>query len=326
MKVKDILKKCMWGLFVLLITYLMILAGKDASGNVWSEGNPTFRYYVSLLWEILMGIAVFVPVWLLALLGLVRCYLGENWFPFAKKIPVRVTKTVMAVSAILMVCVLAAEKIYLTYASYPFWERYTIEECFDGWQTLFAWTLFYGMLLYIEQWCIRRNDSRQIIRKKQIWVTVTLFLTWFILFELSCVELWYTPLERVGDLNTLEDYDLWWFSLYAAVFFLPLWFFSARKTVRLFKRDEQWLMLTTIISKKITALIALVATGLMVWQLRESSSDRARIPFFDIPEYLEASATGHMVQAMIWGLLLFYTICLLIKQIRLVRREKCELQ
>lgn len=56
-----------------------------------------------------MGIAAFVLVWLLALLGLVRCYLGENWFPFTLKVPVRATKTVIAVSAILMVCVLAAK-------------------------------------------------------------------------------------------------------------------------------------------------------------------------------------------------------------------------
>lgn len=39
MKVKETLKKCMWGLLVLLITYLMIQAGKDASDNIWIEGD-----------------------------------------------------------------------------------------------------------------------------------------------------------------------------------------------------------------------------------------------------------------------------------------------
>ena len=85
MKIKEILKKCMWGLLILLTTYLMIQAGKDASDNIWIEGDPTFRFYVALLWEILLGIAVFVPVWLLSLLGLARSFLGKTGYPLRRK-------------------------------------------------------------------------------------------------------------------------------------------------------------------------------------------------------------------------------------------------
>lgn len=322
MKIKEILKKCMWGLLVLLLTYLMIQAGKDASDNIWIEGDPTFRFYVALLWEILMGIAVFVPVWLLSLLGLARSIFGENWLPIAEKVPVRVTKTILIAAAVLLVGTLAAEKICLKYTTAPFWTWDKIEAKFGRWQILFSWTLFYGMLLYIEQWCIRRNDSRQTIRKKQAWVTVTLFMTQMIVSFLGGVELWYIPLSRVDCPNNLEDYYLWWFSLYTAVFFLPLWFFSARKTIRLFKSNAQWLALTTIVPKKITVLLALASTGFMVQQIQESRYWNEWTEFADLPEYGEAAAMGHTFQAMMWGLLLFYMICLFVKQIRAARRMK----
>lgn len=323
MRYKQIMKKCLWIILSVLMTLVVILAGYDAAGNVWTDGEPTFRYYVALFWEILTGIAVFVPVWLLTLLGFARCCLGENWFPFAEKIPIRITKFVLAASAILMVGISVVSAVYLEFSDAPYGVRYGMENGFKVIKTVSAWILFYSILMYVEQWCITRKYSRQDIRKTQRWVTITVFLTWLILFELSCVKLWYTPLERVGDWNTLEDYDLWWFSLYSAVFFLPFWFFSARKTVRLLKNDDHWLTLTAIISKRITVLIALISTGLAVWQLRESCLDRAEIPFFDVPEYLEASATGHMVQAMIWGLVLFYTICLFVKHLQAERRAKC---
>lgn len=324
MRLKGIMSKCIWVMLVVLMSFLMIQAGQAASKNIWIEGDPTFHYYVSLFLEILKGIAAILPVWLLTLLGLARSCFGENWFPFAQKIPIRVTKLILVAAAILLIGVSVAEKIYLEYTTVPFWTRDTVEESFREWQGVFAWTLFYGILLYMEQWCIRRNDSRQMIRKKQLWVVVTIFLAYLIVVFIGGVDLWYTPLERVGDLNSLEDYELWWFSLYSAVFVLPLWFFSARKMIRLFKNNEQWLTLSTIIPKKITALIALTLAGLMVWQIQESRSDRAMIPSFDVPEYLEAAATGHMFQALIWGLALFYSLCLLVKQLRATRRTKCE--
>lgn len=324
MKIKEILKKCMWGLLVLLLTYLMIQAGKDASDNIWIEGDPTFHYYVALSWEILKGIAAILPVWLLSLLGLARSCFGENWFPFAEKIPVRVTKSVMATTAILWAGVAVAGAIYLEQTQDSYAIRYRMENRFDGWRTTFALILFYGILLYIEQWSIQRNCSRQNIRKKQALITVTLFLTLLIQYSVGGVKLWYIPLSYVDSLNRLEDYFLWWFSLYIAVAILPLWFFSARKTVRVFKDNAHWLTLSSIIPKKITALIALVATGLMVWQIQESRSDRALIPSFDVPEYLEAAATGHTFQALIWGMALFYALCLLVKQLRAARRTKRE--
>jgi len=322
MKVKEVMKKCLWGLLVILMTYLMIQAGRDASHNIWIEGDPTFRFYVALSWEILKGIAAILPVWLLSVLGLARSCFGENWFPFAQKIPIRVTKMILVTAMILLIGVSVAEKVYSEYTAVPFWVRDTVEESFGRWQGAFVWMLFYGMLLYIEQWCIRRNDSRQMIRKKQLWVVVTIFLAYLIVIFIGGVDLWYTPLERVGDLNSLEDYDLWWFSLYSAVFVLPLWLLSMRKMIRLFKNNEQWLTISTIIPKKFTALTALALTGLMVWQIQESRSDRARIPSFDVPEYLEAAATGHTFQALICGLALFYTLCLLVKQIRLTHKVK----
>lgn len=42
----------------------------------------------------------------------------------------------------------------------------------------------------------------------------------------------------------------------------------------------------------------------------------------DVPEYGEAVAMKYTFQAMMWGLLLFYAICLLIKQIRTGWRAK----
>lgn len=323
MKIKENMKKCLWGLLVILMTYLMIQAGRDASDNIWIEGEPTLRFYIALSWEILQGIAAILPVWLLSILGLVRSFFGENWFPFAQKIPIRVTKWILA-AVILLIGVSVAEKIYLEYTTVPFWVRDTVKESFGQWQSAFLWILFYGMLLYIEQWCIRRNESRQMIRKKQLWVTVTIVLTYLIAVFLDCVNLWYIPLSRVDCPNNLEDYGLWWFSLYTAVFFLPFWFFSARKVVRLFKSNTHWLALTAIIPKRITAVIAVAAAALMIWQIQESRSHRARIPSFDVPEYLEAAAIGHTFQAMMWGLLLFYMICLFMKQIRAARRAKCE--
>ena len=324
MKVKEVIKKCLWGLLVILMTYLMIQAGRDASDNIWIEGEPTLRFYIALSWEILKGIAAILPVWLLSLLGLARSFFGENWFPFAQKIPIRVTKWILATAVILLIGVFVAEKVYLKYTTVPFWTRDTVKESFGQWQSAFLWTLFYGMLLYIEQWCIRRNESRQMIRKKQIWVTVTIFLMWLILLELSCVDLWYISLSHVDCPNDLEDYYLWWFSLYTVVFFLPFWFFSIRKIIRAFKDNAQWLTLATIIPKTITVSIALISAGFMVQQIQECRYWNEWTECADLPEYGEAAAMGHIFQAMMWGLLLFYMICLFVKQIRAARRAKCE--
>lgn len=322
MRSREIMKKCMWILMVILLSFLMIQAGKNASENIWIEGDPTFYYYVALIKEILKGIAVFVPVWLLSVLGLARSFLGENWFPFAQKIPVRVTKTVLIVSLILLVGVTVVGKVYVECSEAPYHVRYAMETGLQNWRTVSAWTLVYSILLYVEQWSIQKNCGRQDIRKKQRWVGITIFLIWLILFELSCVDLWYIPQEQVGDLNSLEDYDLWWFSLYCAVFCLPLLFFSTRKTIRLFKNDDRWLVLSNIIPRKLTMLSSLLLTSLMIWQIREARSDSAAISSFDVPEYLQAAAKGHTFRALLWGLALFYTICLLITQIRTEHRNR----
>lgn len=300
----------------------MIQAGRDASNNIWIEDEPTFRYYVALLWEILQGIAVIVPIWLLSLLGLARSFLGENWFPFAEKISIRATKMILVAAGILLIGVSVAEKVYLEYTTVPFWMHDTIEEGFGKWESVFFWTLFYGMLLYIEQWCNCRNDSRQMIRHKQLWVIVNFLLAQLIISSLGGVKLWYIPLSHVDCPNNLEDYDLWWFALYSAFFCVPLLFFAARKTVRLFKNNSQWLTLSTIVPKKVTVLIALVSTGFMIAQIKESRYWNDWTEFADLPEYGQAAATGHTFQALMWGLLLFYVICLLAKQLRAAHRAK----
>ena len=322
MKVKEILKKCLWIMLVFFLSFLMLWAGRDASENIWIEGEPTFRYYVAIFWEILKGIAVLVPVWFLVLVGSVRSFMGENWFPFSEKIPARTTKIMLVVSAVLLVGVTTVSAVYSEFAEVPYRVRYAMENRLEEVQTVSAWILFYSILLCVEQWCIKKNCGRQDIRKKQRWVIVTIFLTWLILVELSCVDLWYIPLSYVDCPNDLEDYDLWWFALYSAVFYVPLLFFAARKTVRLFKNNTQWLTLSTIVPKKVTTLIALVSTGFMIAQIQESRywNDWAEIA--DVPEYGQAAATGHTFQAMMWGLVLFYAICLLVKQLRAAHRAK----
>ena len=316
------MKKAKWIILVILMTFAVVLAGSAAAEDFWIGEEPGFREYVALCWEILKETAVFVPVWLLSLLGLARSFLGENWFPFAEKIPVRVTKCLLTAAAVLLVGALIGEKIYITYIVDSFWAQTVAEERFADWQSVFVWVLFYGMLLYTEQWCIRRKDSLQIIRKKQLWIVITLLMTWLVLICVGGIKLWYVPRARVGDLNTLEDYDLWWFSLLMMLFFLPLWFLSFRKTVRLFRGDSRWLTLSTRIPVRITAVIALILPVLMVWQTWESRRDHARALDFDVPEYVEAGADAHMFLALTFGLALIYMICLLIRQIRRAKRSQ----
>lgn len=307
-------------MLVLLLTFFMLHIGQTASEKVQLTGEPTFPDSLTLAWAILKRISVILPIWLLSLLGLARSFLGEDWFPFAQKIPVRVTRVILVAAGILFLCVSVAGKVYLENTQDSIWVQPMTEEKIQGWQTLFLEILFYGILLYAEQWCIQRNCNRQDTRKIQVWITVTLFLTCLIAVFVGGVGLWYIPLGYVDSPNRLEDYYLWWFSLYLAVFLLPFWFFSARKTVRLLRGDAQWLTLSTILPKRVTVWIALVLTGLMVWQIREGRYYGALT--MDVPEYAEAAAMGHMFQAMLWGLALFYMLCLLVRQIRSAHKVK----
>lgn len=306
------------------MTILMIKTGQAATKNFWIEGELTFHYCVAFSLEILKAIDAVLPAWLLSILGLIRAFLGENAFSFAKKIPIRVTKTVLALSAILLVGVTVAGAIYSEYTGDSFHTQYVMKNRFEGWQNVLAWILFLSILLYIEQRCIHRDCFWKDIRKKQVWVIVSIFLSCLIVFFLGCVGLWYIPLGYVDCPNDLEDYYLWWSSLYTAVLFLPFWFFSVRKTIRVFRDNTQWLALTTVIPKTITVLIALASTGFMVQQIQESRYWNEWTEFADLPEYGEAAAMGHTFRAMMWGLLLFYMICLFVKQIRAARRAKRE--
>lgn len=324
MKYKNYLKKLLWVLLVAIVSGMIIWRFQIASENIRIYQEHDFGYYVSMFWEILKKLAIFLPIWLLCLLGLARSFLGESWFPFTEKIPVWTTKLILVVTAPLFISVAVAGALYSEYTNDSYAIQYMLENRFEAWKSTLAWILFYGILLYIEQYGIRRNCGHKIIRKQQTWVAVTIALMWLILFELSCVDLWYIPLRSVDCPNNQEDYCLWWFSLYSAVFLLPFLFISVRNAIRLFKDNTQWLTLSAIVPKKITLLVALVSTGFMVEQIQKSCYWNEWAEIADVPEYGEATALGHTFQALMWGLALFYTICLLIKQILAVCREKRE--
>lgn len=82
--------------------------------------------------------------------------------------------------------------------------------------------------------------------------------------------------------------------------------------------------LSTKIPKKITVFLVLLSIGFMIGQIQESRYWRAWAENADLPEYGEASAMGHTFQAMLWGLLLFYAICLLIKQFWAARKARVD--
>ena len=86
----------------------------------------------------------------------------------------------------------------------------------------------------------------------------------------------------------------------------------------------QWLELSSIVPARITALAVLASTVLMISQIRESRYWSEWVITADVPEYGEAAALGHTFQALMWGLALFYTICLLAKQILAARQVKRE--
>lgn len=324
MKFKNFLRRLSWVLLAVLMTVLMIWRLQIASENVRIYKEPDFDYYVSLFWEILKEVAVLLPIWLLSFLGLLRSFFGENWLPFAEKIPIRLTKLILAIAAPLLVCITIAGAMYSDYSNDSYVIQNMMENRFEAWKTTLAWILYYGIMLYIEQWGIQRNCVRKDIRKQQVWVTVTIALMWLILFELSCVNLWYIPLGSVDSPNDQEDYYLWWFSLYSAVFLLPILFLSGRRAIRSIKNNAQWLTLSTIVPKKVTALIVLAETALVVWQIRECRSASAWVAFSEVPEYTESRAMKHLFLAIIGGLAFLYTICLLIKQALAVHRVKRE--
>lgn len=321
MGVKRIMKRCIWFALVILMSCLLILEGKAVVDTILAHPDLTIRDYDHLDWSIQKMVVFYFPIWCLAFLGLLRSFLGENWFPFAERIPMSVTKAVMAVAAILWVSVAVFGWVYLEQIKKSYDLSSRMESLFSRWRTVFPVILYYSVLLYIEQWSIQKNCSRQNIRKKQLWFTVTVFLTLMILLFLGGVKLWYIPLSHVDSPNTLEDFDLWLFSLYFGVLFLPLWFLSARKTIRLFKH-ERWLSLSAVIPRKITVLTALILTGFTVWQVLECRNWSALCLSSDLPERIQANVSLHVFLAMVGGLAFFFTICILIRQLRAVQNEK----
>lgn len=160
------------------------------------------------------------------------------------------------------------------------------------------------------------------IMKKGILVILTACLTFWVLLGLSCMMTWYTPVDAVQSLNDLEDYYLWRVCANMIVFHLPLLFLCARQTIRVFLNKPQWLRISTVIPKPVTAMAALVLAGLVVWQIVEYRSMLSWIPLSEVPEHAEAMAMGYWHQAMLYGMVLFDTLCLLAKQIWAARRAK----
>lgn len=321
MGVKRNVKRCIWLTLVILMSWVLVLEGKAVVDTILAHPDLTVWDYDHLDWALQKMTVFYLPIWCLALLGLLRSFLGENWFPIAERIPMSVTKAVMAASAILWAGVAVFSAIYLQQIQKSYDLYYRMESVLSRWRTVFLVVLYYAALLYMEQRCIQKKCTRQSIRKKQLWFTLTLLLTFMILFCLGGVKLWYIPLSHVNSPNTLEDFDLWLFSLYFGVLFLLPWFLSARKTVRLF-RHEKWLSLSSLIPRKITALTAFALTGFTAWQILECRNWRGLCLNSDLPEYGQAAASLHLFYAMIGGLALFCTICLLIRQLRVAHKEK----
>ncbi len=321
MDVKRNANRCLWLALVLLMSGVLILEGIAVVDAILVHPDITARDYDRLDWALQKMVVFYLPIWCLALLGLLRSFLGENWFPFAQRIPMSVTKAVMVVAAALWIGFAVFSAVYLKQIqkSYDLYDR--MESVFSRWRTVFPVVLYYSALLYIEQRCIQKNCSRQSIRKKQLWFTVTLFLTFMVLFCLGGVKLWYIPLSHVDNPNTLEDFDLWLFSLYFGVLFLPPWFLSARKTIRLFGH-EGWLSLSAVIPRKVTVLTTLALTGFIAWQIGECRNWSKLLLTSDLPEYGQAAANLHLFYAMVGGLAFLCTICILIKQLRATYKEK----
>ena len=321
MGVKRNLKRCIWLALVILMSHLLVLEGQAVADTIFFHADPAVRDYDQLAWSIQKMIVVYVPIWCLTLLGLIRSFLGEDWFPLAEKIPVSVTKAVMAVAAILWAGAAVFSTVYLRQIQKSYDLYFRMESVFSRWRTVFPVILYYSVLLYIEQWSIQKNCSRQNIRKRQLWFTVTVFLTLMILLFLGGVKLWYIPLSHVDSPNTLEDFDLWLFSLYFGVLFLPLWFLSARKTIRLFKH-ESWLSLSAIIPRKLTVLTALILTGFIAWQILECRDWSKLLLASDLPVRIQAAVSLHLFYVMVGGLAFLCTICILIRQLWTTHKEK----
>lgn len=294
MRFKQSFRKYIWFLPVILTTLWLIWKARATAADI-------------------LEIAVIVPVWLLSLLGLARAFFGENWFPFAEKIPFSVTRIVFWATAVLLVGATVAGSVYTANATGSLDIRYQTEETLRSLRTLLAWVLYYTGLMYMEQWCLRRNCSRKSIRQRQLWGTITVVLTRLIWVSFSCADMWYIPQNLVDSPNRLEDYFLWWFSLCSAAFYIPLWFLAARKTIRLF-RNGQWLRLSDRIPRPVATLAALTFAGLTAWQVREIVACREWQTISEAPEHAQAMETAHEGQAFLWALALVYTLLLLRKQ------------
>ena len=81
----------------------LILEGKAVADTIIAHPDLTIRDYDRLDWSIQKMVVFYFPIWCLAFLGLLRSILGENCFPFAERIPISVTKAVMAASAMFSV-------------------------------------------------------------------------------------------------------------------------------------------------------------------------------------------------------------------------------
>ena len=166
MDVKRNVKRCIWLTLVILMSGVLILEGIAVVDTILAHPDLTVRDYDHLDWALQKMTVFYLPIWCLALLGLLRSFLGENWFPFAQRIPMSVTKAVMVVAAALWIGFTVFSAVYWKQIQKCYDLYYRMESVFSRWRTVFPVVLYYSALLYIEQWCIQKKCSRQNIRKK----------------------------------------------------------------------------------------------------------------------------------------------------------------
>ena len=143
MDVKRNANRCLWRALVLLMSGVMILEGIAVVDAILVHPDITARDYDRLDWAFQKMIVFYLPIWCLALLGLLRSFLGENWFPFAQRIPMSVTKAVMVVAAALWIAFAVFSAVYLKQIqkSYDLYDR--MESVFSSWRTVFPVVLYW---------------------------------------------------------------------------------------------------------------------------------------------------------------------------------------
>lgn len=324
MKGKTVLNKCLWTILTIAVSLIFFQECAAAWEQRPIHQGPSFTYFASMvpMWMPEMKQAVlFCSFWLLTLLGFVRSFLGQNWFPITEKISLRTTKRIIWITCVLLLGTVVAGAAYAEHSQAHRVIQDMAESILDGVHYLLALVLFYSVQILGEQLCQQKKCSRRDIWKMRIWITVTALLLYLICVNISCVDMWYIPLEFVDCLNELEDYYLWWFCFFNAVFCAPLCFFSARKAIRIYK-GPQWLVLSEKIPKVIAILAAVTFAGLLVWNVKEYMDCLSWRALCEVPEYADAVEMKHTFRALLSGTGLFYALYIFVKQARATKKKQ----